>query len=186
MRKIVNATYMTLDGDISNMADWHFEYFGDEAKQTAADQLAAADSLIMGRNTYEGFAPAWSSRAGADAFADRMNSIRKYVVSDSLAEVTWQNSTLLRGDVAGQVRELKQQDGGDILQYGFGAVSRLLVANGLLDELRIWLHPVLSGKAQPAELLYRDMPQTKFTLAGVDVHATGIAVLTYQPRPVQS
>lgn len=69
MRKIVNATYLTLDGDMSNMGDWHMDYFGEEAMKTAIDQLAASDALIIGRETYEGFSAAWSSRAGADEFA---------------------------------------------------------------------------------------------------------------------
>ncbi|HKN96311.1 MAG TPA: dihydrofolate reductase family protein [Pseudonocardiaceae bacterium] len=183
MRKIVNATYMTLDGDITNMADWHFEFFGEEAIRTAHDLLWAADSLIMGRKTYDGMAPAWLERAGSDEFADRMNELPKYVLSTTLTDPTW-NSEVLSGDVVSRIRALKEQDGGNILQYGFGPVTRLLLANDLLDELVIWLHPVLSGKAKPDELIYRDMAQQKFTLTGVDTHSTGIAVLTY--RPVKS
>lgn len=179
MGKIVNATYMTIDGDVQNMADWHFEYFGEEAMKAAQDQLSAAESLIMGRKTYDGMAAAWTERAGSDAFADRMNEIPKYVVSNSLTEPVW-NSTVVSGDVAGQVRAIKDRTEKDILQYGFGDVTRLLIDNGLLDELRIWLHPVLSGKATPDQLLYRDLRQTKFTLADVDVHSTGIVILTYR------
>ncbi len=151
MGKLVNATYMTIDGDIQNMGDWHFEYFGEEAIKTAQEQLDAADALIMGRKTYDGMAPAWMARAGQDDFSDRMNDITKYVVSHSLTEPAWPNVTVLNGD------------------------------NGLLDELRIWLHPVLSGKAKPAELLYHELPRTKFSLADVNVHSTGIVVLTYTP-----
>ncbi|KAA0017978.1 dihydrofolate reductase family protein [Antrihabitans cavernicola] len=182
MRKIVNATYLTLDGDMSNMADWHFDYFGEEAMKAATDQLAATDALIMGRKTYDGFSEAWSSRAGADDFADRMNSIKKYVVSSTLTDPTWNNTTVINGDVAAKVRELKEQEGANILQYGYGSVSRLLVENGLLDELRVWLHPVISGKATQEELFYRDSPQTKFELAGTDVHSTGLIILSYTPK----
>ncbi|HEX3588276.1 MAG TPA: dihydrofolate reductase family protein [Pseudonocardiaceae bacterium] len=180
MRKIVNSTYMTLDGDITNMADWHFEFFGEEAMRTARDLLWQADSLIMGRKTYDGMASAWLSRAGNDDFADRMNELPKHVLSNTLTDPTW-NSEVINGDVVSRLRALKEQDGGPIVQYGFGPVTRLLLENDLLDELVIWLHPVLSGKAQPDELIYRDMAQQKFTLANVDVHSTGIAVLTYQP-----
>jgi dihydrofolate reductase len=181
MRKIVNLTYMTLDGDIQNMPAWHFEYFGEEATKAAAGQLAAADTLIMGRRTYDGMAPAWIERAGTDAFSDRMNDIEKYVVSSTLTEPAWQHTTVISDDVVARMRELKAGDGNDILQYGFGPVTRLLLEHGLLDELRIWLHPVLSGKAEPGQLLYHDMAQVKFSLADVDVHSTGIAVLTYRP-----
>jgi dihydrofolate reductase len=182
MRKIVNATYMTLDGDIQNMQDWHFEYFGEDATKTAADQLMSSDALIMGRKTYDGFSVAWPERAGADEFSDRMNSMQKYVVSSTLQDPTWTNTAVISGDVVAQVQKLKEQDGTSILQYGYGPVTRLLLENGLLDEFRIWLHPVLSGKAKPDDLLYRDFAQTKFTLTGTDVHSTGTVILTYTPE----
>jgi dihydrofolate reductase len=181
MGKIVSSTYMSLDGDIENMQAWHFEYFGDEATRTAGRLLGAADALLMGRLTYEGFAEVWPGRAGQDDFADRMNAMPKYVVSTTLQDPTWSNTTVLSGDVAAGVRKLKERTEGSILQYGFGDVSRLLVAGGLLDELVIWLHPVLSGDASPGQLLYHDMPQARFSLAGTDVHSTGIVVLTYVP-----
>ncbi|GAA4656891.1 dihydrofolate reductase family protein [Streptomyces chumphonensis] len=182
MRKIVNATYMTLDGDITNMQDWHMNYFGAQAEVAARSQLAESDALIMGRKTYEGFAPAWSAQAGQNAFADRMNDITKYVVSSTLKNPDWSNCTVLDGDVAARVRELKEQDGGNILQYGFGDVTRLMLENGLLDEFRVWLHPVLSGKAQPSDLLYRDLGQHTFDLTGTETHATGLVILTYTPK----
>jgi dihydrofolate reductase len=171
---------MSLDGDISNMQAWHFEYWGDEARRTAEDVLGAADALLMGRLTYEAFAEAWPTRSGDD-FADRMNAIPKYAVSTTLQRPTWNNTTVVSGDVVAEVRTLKDATDGDIVQYGFGDVSRLLLANGLLDELKIWLHPVLSGQATQDDLLYRDMPQARFSLAGTDVHSTGIIVLTYVP-----
>jgi dihydrofolate reductase len=181
MRKIVNATYMTLDGDITNMQDWHMDYFGKEATSAAQAQLASSDALIMGRRTYEGFAPAWTERAGTDEFADRMNGIRKYVVSSTLTAPDWNNTTVISGDVVAEVRKLKEQPGADILQYGFGTVSRLLLDNGLIDEVRIWLHPVMSGRAKPQDLLYHDGIQSRFTLNGTEVHSTGMIILSYAP-----
>lgn len=183
MRKIVNATYMTLDGDITNMRDWHFPYFGDEARAAASAQLFTSDALIMGRATYDGFSQAWPERAGADEFADRMNSMRKYVVSSSLKDPGWTNTEVISTNVVEQVRTIKEQPGGDILQYGFGPVTRLLLDHGLLDELRIWLHPVLSGRAAPSEVLYRDAPRTSFVLTGTEVHSTGMIILSYAPQP---
>jgi dihydrofolate reductase len=179
VRKIVNSTYMTLDGDMWNMKDWHFDYVGEQAKRAGHDLLFGSDALIMGRVTYDGFAPSWSSRAGTDEFADRMNSIDKYVVSSTLTDPEWTNTSVIRSDVAAEIRRLKQQPGEGILQYGFGDVTRLMLEHDLLDELRIWLHPVLSGNARPHELLYRDMPQTRFALADADLHETGLAILTY-------
>jgi dihydrofolate reductase len=181
MRKIVNATYLTLDGDITNMADWHWEYFGEDAIRTARDLLWAADTLVMGRRTYEGMSPAWLSRAGDDDFADRMNALPKYVVSTTLTDAAW-NSTVVDGpEAVARLAKAREQDGGTILQYGFGPVTKLLLAHNLLDELVLWLHPVLSGKAKQEELIYQDMAQQRFTLADVNVHSTGVAVLTYHP-----
>jgi len=185
MRKIVNSTYTTLDGDITNMQRWHFDFFteSDESGAAAHDLMFGSDALIMGRQTYEGFAPAWSERAGTDEAADRMNVIKKYVVSNTLTDPSWTNTEVISGDdVVEQLRRLKESEGGQILQYGFGPVSRLLLDNGLLDELVIWLHPVLSGRATSEELLYRDGVQTRFDLVGTDVHSTGIILLTYRPR----
>lgn len=178
MGKIVNATYMTLDGDIQNLQDWHFEHFGKEAERAATAQMYTADALIMGRVTYEGFAQAWPGRE--DKGADRMNSLEKYVVSSTLKDPEWNNTTVISGDVVAEVRALKERKE-TILQYGYGAVTRLLLDNGLLDELRIWLHPVLSGKAKPTDLLYRDTGKIRFTLNGVETHSTGTVILSYTP-----
>ncbi|TCO62701.1 dihydrofolate reductase family protein [Actinocrispum wychmicini] len=181
MGRIVNTTYMTLDGDITNMQDWHFDYLGDESLAAAQAQLYGSDALIMGRATYDGFFPAWSAQAG-DEFADRMNGIRKYVVSSTLQDPEWTNTSVINGDdVVEQIRRIKADTERDILQYGFGSVTRLMLANGLVDEVRIWLHPVLSGKAAPSDLLYRDLPQTRFTLGGVETHRTGMVILSYSP-----
>jgi dihydrofolate reductase len=184
MGKIVNATYMTLDGDTENMQDWHFDYFGLEARRVAASQLMLSDALIMGRKTYDNFADAWPHRGEDDPFAQTMNTIRKYVASTTLTDPKWTNSTVIggSGDLVAEVRALKEQPG-DILQYGYGPVTRQLMANGLVDELRIWLHPVLSGKATPTNLLYRDGDQVRFSLNGVETHSTGLIVLSYTPEP---
>jgi dihydrofolate reductase len=183
MGKIVNATYMTLDGDISNMADWHTDYFGDDATQAATAQLSGSEALIMGRATYDGFSNAWPERAGTDDFADRMNGIKKYVVSSTLQDPAWSNTSVISGDdVVEQIRKVKAATDKDILQYGFGSVTRLLLDNGLLDEFRVWLHPVLSGKATAEQVLYRDALQTKFTFNGVETHSTGLIILSYTPK----
>ena len=181
--RFVNATYTSLDGDISNLEAWHFDYIDDQATKAAEAQLYNSDALIMGRETYEGFAPAWMARAGEDHFSDRMNEITKYVVSSTMHDPEWQNTRVISGDVVAQVRQLKQSEGRDILQYGFGALTQLLIDNGLIDELRIWLHPVLSGKADPAsELLYRDATQSRWTLKDVEAHENGLIILSYLPQ----
>jgi dihydrofolate reductase len=179
MGKIVNSTYITLDGDIQNMQDWHFEFWGEDAERAATEIMESADALIMGRKTYEGFAQAWPSRKGGGA--ETMNSLPKYVVSTTLTDPTWNNTTVISDDVVEEVRKLKERTDGVIVQYGFGDLSRLLLAEGLLDELKVWLHPVLSGKAAPNDLIYRDLEQTKFRLTDTDVHSSGVVILTYAP-----
>jgi dihydrofolate reductase len=180
MGKIVNSTYMSVDGDISNMQDWHFEFWGDEAAKAAGEIMGAPEALIMGRKTYDGFFPAWSVQSGEETGADRMNSLRKYVVSNTLTDPEWNNTSVISGDdVAGQIRSLKEGMDGDLLQYGWGDVTRLMVAEGLLDQLKLWLHPVFSGKATEEERIYRDMPQTRMRLTDTDVHSSGLMILTY-------
>ncbi|WP_410620035.1 dihydrofolate reductase family protein [Amycolatopsis sp. cmx-8-4] len=181
MGRIVNSTYMTLDGDITNMQAWHWPFLGDDAMKAAQAQLAASDALIMGRKTYDGFSVAWQQGGEADPFAERMNSIDKYVVSTTLKDPEWTGSKVLSENVVDEIRALKERTAGDILQYGFGDVTRLLLDNGLLDELRVWLHPVLSGNATPDQLLYRETGQKAFTLNGTEVHDTGMIILSYTP-----
>lgn len=180
MGTFVNATYMTLDGDTQNLPNWHFDYSSDEGDRAVTAQLFSSNALVMGRKTYESFAEAWPARAGVDELSDRMNSIKKYVVSTTLTDPKWENTTVIgtSGDTVAELRDLKSRDE-KVLQYGYGPVTTLLLEHGLLDELRIWLHPILSGKAQPTDLLYRDLPQTRFTLKGVESHSNGIVILTY-------
>jgi len=179
MGKFANATYMTLDGDVQNVFDWHFDYLGEEADRAVTAQLFTSDAVIMGRATYDSFSEAWPPRVGTSQIADRMDSIKKYVISSTLVDPKWNNTTVISDNVVEEVRKIKEE--GNLLQFGYGAVTRLLLANGLLDELRIWLHPVLSGKAKPTDLIYRDADQTRFTLDGVETHRNGIIILTYRP-----
>jgi dihydrofolate reductase len=181
MGRIVNATYMTLDGDITNMKDWHMPYFGEEAGAAAGAQMSGAEALIMGRLTYDGFSAAWPERTSEESGGKIMNSIRKYVVSTSLQNPAWNNTTVISDDVVAQVSKIKDETDGYILQYGFGSVTRLLLDNGLIDEVLLWLHPVLSGNAKPSELLYRDAAQTHFKFNGVETHSTGMLILSYTP-----
>lgn len=188
MGKIVITEFISLDGVVEapggedfKYLNWSFEFDrGPEGERFKELESIAASAQLLGRKTYEGFAEAWPSRTGDD-FADRMNAIPKYVVSTTLQHPTWNNTTVVSGDVVAEIAGIKDATEGDIVQYGFGDVTRLLLAHGLLDELKVWLHPVLSGQATPDERLYRDMPQTRFSLAGTDIHSTGIVVLTYVP-----
>ncbi|MFE0646969.1 dihydrofolate reductase family protein [Streptomyces sp. NPDC059534] len=180
MRKIINSTYVSLDGDIEKLDQWSFDYWSGDLERYAHKLLFAADALLMGRETYENFAPAWSERAGSDAFADRMNAIDKYVASTTLAGGDWGDTTVIpRDGFVEAITALKERPGGDILMYGFGPVARTLLAHDLLDEVHFWVHPVIAGGGTLAAdgLLHRLKHLHTETLD------TGVVVLTYAPAP---
>lgn len=178
MRKMIISTMMTLNGSIENPQNWSFDYWSDEIAQYAYSQLFACDALVMGRLTYEGFSQAWSARAGTDAFADRMNSLPKYVASRTLQPpLTW-NATLMTGDIAAFVALLKQEPGQDILQYGCGEVTRALLEAGLIDELRLLVYPVV---ASPSKRLFDNVDKAGLQRIDVRTFDSGVIALHYAP-----
>ena len=146
MRKLVESTFMTLDGVIESPQEWSPPYWDEEHAAYARKLLFAADALLLGRATYESFAQAWPARSG-DEYTDRINAMPKYVASRTLQEATW-NATVIQGDVAEEVERLKREPGEDILKFGTGELDRPLLTNGLIDELHVWVFPVLVGKGQ--------------------------------------
>ena len=181
MRQIINSTYISLDGVVEVPHEWPtIERPSDErGGEVQTTLLEACDAVLMGRRTYEGFAPAWQARSG-DPFADRMNAMPKYVVSTTLTDPEWTNTTVIDSDVAERIRELKEQPGQDIVQYGFGAVSTLLMEHGLLDELRLWIHPLFVGKGSAGDLLFPKGPPTHFELTDATILKSSMAILTYR------
>jgi dihydrofolate reductase len=123
----------------------------------------------------------WPTVDDDTGVADRMNALPKYVLSNSLEQPSWNNTTVLGGDrVVDRIRELKAQPGRTILQYGYGPVTRLLIAHGLLDELRIWLHPLLVGNRPHGDLISAAGAQALFELADVHRYESGVVVLSYR------
>lgn len=180
MRTIVNSTYVTLDGVIQNPQDWpSLGGFGDEGNRIQTELLQRCDAVLLGRHTYDAFAPVWSARSG-DPLSDRMNAIPKYVVSTTLTDLTWHNTTVVDHNPIDTIRELKEQPGADILQYGFGRLSHALMAAGLLDELHLWVHPFFVGTGTSTDLLYRTGSSGGFDLADSTILDSGIVVLTYR------
>jgi dihydrofolate reductase len=181
VRRIVNSTYISLDGVIQDPQDWPGN--GIEPDGTAlkvqTDLLFACDAVLMGGKTYPGFASAWIARSG-DPYSDRINDMAKYVVSSTLRAPEWNNTTVISGDVVAEIRRLKERPGLDIVQYGFGRLSYTLVEHGLLDELRLWIHPLFVGQATAADLLFRPFAGTQMELAGTLALNTGTVVLTYR------
>lgn len=182
MRKVISSTYVSLDGVIENPQNWTSAYFQEEAAEYANDLLFACGALLMGRRTYEGFSEAWPAMEESTGdFGVRMNALPHYVVSDSLEKGTWGDTTVIRrDDTATAIAALKEQDGQDILQYGFGDVSRTLVQHGLLDELRLWIHPVFAGTGEPDGMLGAKDFTATFELADQKVFKTGVIIATYR------
>jgi dihydrofolate reductase len=156
MRKVVVEVFTSLDGVISPL-DWMgwippSETGREERGKYARDQLFAADTLLLGRGTYEGFANSWAFRSAADddpgaaGYVDRINSMPKLVASTTLKEPLAWNATLIKGDVAQAVASLKQQPGQVILMYGCGKLAHTLMEHDLIDEFRFWIYPVVAGE----------------------------------------
>jgi dihydrofolate reductase len=147
MRKITAGLFISLDGVVENPGDWHFPYFNDEMGAAVDAQLGAADTLLLGRKTYDSFAGAWPDReaaGGEDAdFAKALGDARKLVVSNRELRFSWRNSEQLKGDFVEAVTALKQEPGAtDIAISGSVSVVRQLLAAGLLDELNLLVHPI--------------------------------------------
>lgn len=181
MRKLINSTYLTLDGVIDNPM-WTMPYFDDEAAAFAGSQTEAADAILMGRATYDGMSAAWPTRDESDPStgAAYFNNVKKYVASTTLTDPTWNNTEVLQGDLVAAVTALKAAEGKDILQYGYGSVTTELVAAGLVDEVRFWIHPVLEGGDSLTRPL-RDV-KTSFELLDTKVFKSGVIIASYRPR----
>jgi dihydrofolate reductase len=174
MRKVVAAEFLSLDGVMESPDKWHFPYFNEEMGQAVGEGFAAADAMLMGRVNYEEWAAFWPGQDPEEnPMAAQMNSMKKYVVSTTLEEpLGWQNSTLIGDNVADEIANLKHGEGGDIVVSGSGALVRSLLQYGLLDELKLMIHPVVVGGGKRL-----------FGEGSVDskTFATGVVYLTYRP-----
>ena len=178
MGKIVNSTFVSLDGVINHMDRWHFDFVDDESDAFALQQLRDSDAMLMGRRTYDVYADVWPGRDGD--YADRMNTVAKYVASTTLRAPEWANTTVLNGDLADAVTKLKQATERTILMHGYGPVAKTLVRHGLLDELVLWVHPMLAGVGATSDTLISDGLNARLTLAGVRTFNSGVVLLSYQ------
>ena len=187
MGRIVVTEFVSLDGVMEDpggsesykYGGWTFEFArGDEGDRFKLDETMQSDALLLGRVTYEGFAAAWPSRD--DDFAKKFNSMPKYVVSSTLKDPEWTNSTVLAGDVVEEVSKLREGPDGDIVVHGSAQLAQTLVEHDLVDELRLMVFPVVLGTGKR---LFGD-PGDKKTLKLVDskVVGDGVLILTYQPR----
>ncbi len=178
MRKLVESTYVSLDGMVSGERFWggQMAFRGDAHESHALKLIEPADALLLGRQTYDVFAQTWPGRDGE--IADRLNALPKYVASRTLTEAAW-NAQILEGDAVESVGRLKEEGDGTLLKYGTGAFSRELIEAGQLDELHLWLYPFVAGSGEP---LLPGLATTHLDLAEVTEVGNGVVVLTYTPK----
>ncbi|MEV4393439.1 dihydrofolate reductase family protein [Nonomuraea sp. NPDC049607] len=181
MRTISANLFISLDGVIQDPADWHFPYFDDEMGAAVTSQMA--DTMLLGRKTYDSFAGAWPQReeaGGEDAdFARTIGDARKIVVSRQPLEFTWRNSELLQGDLVKAVTALKSEPGGRIAMSGSVSVVRRLLAAGLLDELHLLVHPIAVRKGE--RLFDEGDTPIPLELVSSQTFTTGVLYLVYRP-----
>ena len=145
MGKVIVTEFVTLDGVIDSPFKWSHSYWNDTIRDIKRDELFAADALLLGRVTYEGFAAAWPGRKGSDTYADRMNDMPKYVASRTMRDATWSGSTVMADTVA-EVRALKTRVNGDLLLFGSNQLAVSLAKAGLVDEVHLLSYPIIVGE----------------------------------------
>jgi dihydrofolate reductase len=175
MRKLIESTLVSLDGVIEAPERWAI--FDEEATQRSMQELDNYDAFVMGRVTYERFRDNWG--AGGNPYFDRIGAMPKYVASRSLDDVTW-NATLLGPDIVTAIQDLKAQPGKDLIKYGTSRIDATLLGAGLVDELRVWIMPVVVGSGQR---IFEDVEPSSLRLNLTDVRRlrNGSVVLTYIP-----
>lgn len=178
MRKLVEATLVSLDGVVGSPEEWALPYWGQENSDSSQAQLAEVDAFLLGRVTYEKFVAAWSQVSG-DPYIDTINRLPKFVASSSLREMTW-NATPIAGDVAAEVARLKKQPGKTIMKYGTGELDRTLISHGLIDEFHFSVFPMTVGSG-PRLFEGIDTSGLKLRLTGTKTFANGIVQLSYVP-----
>ena len=176
MRRVIESTLVSADGVIGEPHTWTGEHFGAEAVAYALERLRQTDAMVMGRRTYEMFSQIWG--APTDEYGAAIYEMPKYVFSSTLQRADWNNTQIAGTDVAATIRELKQRPGKDIVLYGHGPVGQALLEADLLDELSLWIHPVVVGRGAT---LFREGAQTPLRLTASRTTATGVAILTYEP-----
>ena len=185
MGRIVVTEFITLDGVVEDPGGseghphggWAFETVRGEGEKFKFDETMASEAILLGRRTYEGFAQAWPSREGE--FADKFNSMPKYVVSSTLKNPDWGDSTVLTGDLAEAVAKLRGQHDGDVVVHGSVQLAQALLANDLVDELRLMVFPVVLGSGK--RLFGSSSDKKPMRLAESREVGDGVVILVYRP-----
>jgi len=188
MRKLIVSLNITLDGFVAaedEGLDWHYKYWTDDIAETTTELLSHADTILLGKNTYQAMATYWPFQAKCMnfprtdiAYADMMNNYQKVVVSSTMSGVWWNNSLLLNGNLKRAVENLKNQHGRDILTYGSISVVNKLAAVNLVDEYQFWVHPVILGNGRP--LFIRKKNTILLKLVSQKVFSSGVMLMIYR------
>ena len=186
MSRVVVSEFLSLDGVMEDPGGaegfehggWTRSYWDEGIGKLKFEELFSADALLLGRVTYQGFAAAWPSQSDEAGFADRMNGLPKYVATRTLQDLEWNNSHRIQGDVAEEVARLKQQPGKNILVFGSGQLARYLMQQGLIDEYRLLIYPVVLGSGKR---LFADGSTASLRLTDTTPLPSGVLGVTYQP-----
>jgi dihydrofolate reductase len=191
MRKIIVTTFVTLDGVLQapggptedttkgfKWGGWSANYGDEQTNETIGKIMSATYDLLLGRRTYEIFAAYWPYQVG-HPIAEKFNSSEKFVVSGKQLQLDWENSTLISGDVVAGIRELKKQDGPDLMVWGSGTLIQTLLANDLIDKHYIWTYPVTVGKGR--RLFDGGSKAGSWKLLSTKVSGTGVIMAEYEP-----
>jgi dihydrofolate reductase len=174
MRKLEISTLVSLDGVVSDPQSWAEPYFDAAAAEHSLKVLQAADAFLMGRASYEYFAPTWPKAGGQ--YMGRLREMPKYVFSSTLEHAEWDNTHIVRGDAIEAVRQLKADDGGDLVAYGYGAFSQALLEHDLVDRLTFAIHPIVVATGRP---LFRPGEPKRLRLESSEARSTGVVVVSY-------
>ena len=181
MRKVASWLFMSLDGVVEAPNEWQFDVMDDDMIADITSQTDAEDAMLMGRVTYQQWAPYWPTSTD-EPYASHINNIPKYVVSTTLDKVEWgkwEKPTLIKDNLAKEITKLKEQSGKNIGVGGSPTLVRSLLQENLLDELKLMIHPVVVGKGK--RLFTEDVDLKRLQLVDSNVTGTGVVILTYQP-----
>jgi len=174
VRNLIVSSLVSLDGIHGDPQSWIGDYFDEQAAQESLGVLLDSDAMLMGRNTYDYFAPAWSSPSGP--YLERIYEMRKYVFSSTLTAADWNNTTIIPGDPVAAVRELKRQGDRHLVIYGYGQLAQTLLERGLVDQLNFVINPVMVGGGAT---LFRPGKRTGLRLVSVTERRNGVVTLSY-------
>jgi dihydrofolate reductase len=178
MRKLVVTEFLSLDGVMEAPEKWTFQFWNDDLAKFKLDELFASDAHLLGRVTYQIFAGAWTSRSDEEGFADRMNSLPKYVVSTTLKKAEWKNSHLIRENSAAEILKLKQQPGRNILVAGSATLVQTLIQHDLIDEYHFLVFSIVLGGGKR---LFIDESKATLKLVETKAFNSGVVLLSYKP-----